>query len=439
MQKTTKSIAVPDAVSDEVTEKALAPLRYELLRTPEELDDHSREWTELLETSPSSPFQSFAWNRAWYAHYADTYDEMLVFRFIRGFSTAAIVPLYRQGRSLRFAADTVGDLQDIIAADAGAAREALSEVMRWARRQGAHLQLLQVAEQSRIHDAAKSMGLFRNRAFRFRRCYSCCLFAELPESGDAYVQQLPRKVRGDMRRHMNKLDKQHPDAEIAIHRAGEAPPNLVDDLADFHAAHFRKEGVSLLSDQRFVDMLDEVAKQPDSGLRLSTLKDDETTMAMDVGFSHNGSYYGFLTTFDPAFRKLSPGTSLLLKRLDWFIQKDGIEKIDFLLGSERYKSQFAKESYDVCAFYLYPWGLTNMIRWINVMARRATKVLAKKALNEAGLYKAARSKYVAFKERRRKDAVPQLQVIEATNDERREHARKVVEERKDDRAARNVA
>ena len=413
MHKTPDTFADAVSIADTAAVSTI-PLRLEVISSIDELDHHDAAWTQLVDNSQATPFQSFAWNRAWYKSYASEYEEMVVFHFTRGLDTAAIFPCYRNGRSLRLAADIVGDQQDVIAADADAAKEGLREVMRWARKNGCHLRLLQVSERAWLYDAAKSLGLLRNRAFRFQRCYSCCLYADLPESGDAYVQQLPRKIRGDMRRHLNKLGKQHPDANIEIHRAGEAPRGIVGRVADFHAEHFRKEGVSLLSDPRFAAMLDDVAQTPESGLRIATLADGNTTMAIDVGFAFQEAYYGYLTTFDPKYRKLSPGTCLLLRRLDTFIQDDGVKTLDFLLGAERYKSQFAKESYDVCAFYLYPWGIGNAFRWLSVIARRATKLLAKKALNEAGLYKAARSKLVAHKHRNSNARQHNVEVVPAS-------------------------
>lgn len=387
-------------------------LDFRLIQSIDQLDEIANDWIQLAEISSGSPFRSFAWNRAWFRHFSDDYDEMAVFSFARDGQTVAIFPFYREGRCLRLAADSIGDLQDAIAADEDAASEGLRQVFRWARKNGCHLKMLQVSERGRLHQAARALGLLRNRALRFQRCYSSCFFTDLPDSADAWVQQLPRKVRGDMRRHVNKLDRQHPDAKIRIHRAGDTPEAVVREVADFHDAHFRKDGVSLMSDPRFVDLISEAAQSRDSGLRISTLKDGDRTLAVDVGFTHDRTYHGFLTAFDPAFRKISPGSCLLMKRLDWFINEDGVRSLDFLLGAERYKSQFARENYQVCAFYLFPWGIANAFRWASVIAKRAIKLLAKKTLADSAIYKTAKAKYHSLKEKRSAKPARQFELVE---------------------------
>lgn len=363
------------------------PFNSHIARSVEELDDLSHEWSQLTAESKGTPFQSFSWNRAWYRHFSDHYDEMLVFSFTAGLKTVAIIPLYRKGRSLRLAADHVCDQQDAIAGDTEAVCAGLREVLRWAWRNGCHLKLRQIPEHGWLHQAALSLGAIRGRIFKFHHCYAPCPRVDLPESGDAFVQQLPRKIRGDMRRHLNKLDREHPGAELEIHRAGQLPDGLIDQVADFHASHFRKDGVSLLADPRFRKLVADAARAADSGIRVSTLRDGDDLMAMDIGFTFKRAYHGFLTTFDLKHRKVSPGSCLLIKRLDWFIQRDGVESLDFLLGGEQYKYQFAKSEYNVCAFYLYPWSISNAVRWIAEMTRHAAKRSAKRALKKAGLYK----------------------------------------------------
>ncbi|MFT5465381.1 MAG: CelD/BcsL family acetyltransferase involved in cellulose biosynthesis [Verrucomicrobiales bacterium] len=399
MHGNTQSLAAPQAATAPISRAAKPStavsqpekLTCRLIQSTDDLDEVAEDWISLATSSKGSPFQSFAWNRAWLQHFSEDYDELAVFSFSRGKEPAAIFPFYRQGRCLRLAGDTDGDLQDAIATDESAAQEGLREVMRWARRNGCHLKMLSISERGRLHGAARSIGLLRNRAFRFQRGYSTCLYADLPESADAWIQQLPRKVRGDMRRHVNKLDRQHPEAKVAIHRAGEVPEGLVERVAAFHDEHFRKDGVSLMRDPRVVDLIADAARCPDSGLRVSTLTDGDKLMAVDIGFTFNRTYHGFLTSFDPAYRKISPGTCLLMKRLDWFIKDDGVRCLDFLLGAERYKSQFAQESYEVGATYLFPWSISNAFRWASVAAKRVIKILAKKTLAESAVYKMAKT------------------------------------------------
>ncbi|HRQ90779.1 MAG TPA: hypothetical protein PLA50_18460, partial [Bacteroidia bacterium] len=68
--------------------------------------------------SPEAPpFQTYAWNLAWYRTYSGGRLQPLVFELRQGDRTAAILPCYRDGRILRLAGDRICDYQDAIASD----------------------------------------------------------------------------------------------------------------------------------------------------------------------------------------------------------------------------------------------------------------------------------------------------------------------------------
>ncbi len=360
---------------------------FQLTHSLNGLDRLQSAWNALAQSSVSGPFQSFSWNRGWYRHFAHAYDEMLVFSLQRDGKTIGIAPLYQKGRRLRFAADGVGDHQDFLAADSASAAELLREILNWARRNGTYLELSQVREQAWVAGAMRGLHLWKDGTFHYQRCYSACPVLEMPESLDAFLKSLPRKTRGNFKRHLNKTAREYPDAKLEVHRAGEIAPELVEEVAHFHAAHFRKDGVSLLAAPDFVALIQSASHDPNSGLRLATLRNGEELMAIDIGFTLNGTYHGFLTTFDPKYRQISPGNVLLLRRIDWLVRHDGIRTIDFLLGNERYKSEFTDRSYQVCAHTVYPAGLLNLGRLAAKRIYFGSKYLAKWLLQKSGVAK----------------------------------------------------
>lgn len=363
---------------------ALAPT-VRLVQSLDELTNLEADWKRLSETSVSGPFQSFAWNLAWYRHFESAYDEMLVFRLEERDQVTAILPLYRKGRSLCFAGDNVGDHQDLIASDSHTAELILRKALRWAKERGFHLHLLQVREQAWAYQALRRLNFSNANCFRYQRCYSACPILQLPDSLEAYLKALPRKLRGDLKRHLNKAKREYPDAEVEIFRAGGIDADLIDEVATFHRTHFRKNGVSLLSSQNFISLLTEASQDPDSGIRVSTLRNGEKLMAIDVGFTFSGVYHGYLTAFDPEYRSISPGNVMLLKRIDWMLKEDQVQAIDFLLGAERYKASFTEERYQVCSFYVFPANPANAVRWFWKRAYFGSKYIAKWLLNKSGV------------------------------------------------------
>lgn len=181
------------------------------------------------------------------------------------------------------------------------------------------------------------------------------------------------------------MDREFPDASVEVLRAGEISREFIDEVSKFHRKHFRKDEISLFANPEFVSLLLDASRSPESGLRISTLRNGRELMAMDVGFTHEGIYHGYLTTFDQQYRHVSPGNVLLLKRIDWFVQRDHVTKIDFLLGDERYKSSFTDHKYQVCSFSIYPANLTNFLRWSGKRAYFWGKSLAKRLLKRGGL------------------------------------------------------
>ena len=96
-----------------------------IIRSIAELEPLKVEWQAL--TSPEvAPFQTFDWNLAWYRNFADCYEEILIFVGKKG---TAIIPLYRNGNSLRLAGDNTCDYQDVIAANLDDARESFQGLL----------------------------------------------------------------------------------------------------------------------------------------------------------------------------------------------------------------------------------------------------------------------------------------------------------------------
>jgi len=79
---------------------------------------------------------------------------------------------------------------------------------------------------------------------------------------------------------------------------------------------------------------------PAGVVQASALRFDGRDIAWDVGLWLNGTYYGYVRGFDAAFQALSPGSVQLCRLIEWLFAR-GAERLDFMLGAEAYKADWA--------------------------------------------------------------------------------------------------
>lgn len=354
----------------------------------EALDGLETAWRRL--TSPeASPFQTFAWNHAWYRIYALGRVRPLLFEWRRGGETVAILPCYREGKTIRLAADRICDYQDVIARDGKEVAALLAAVLDWIAKQGqgGHCRFEKISSEGMLY---RQLHLAEGRpghSLCFEKSYAPCPYTSLRSGLEGYLGGLPRKLRQDFRHSLNRLEREAPDARVTILRDFEI---RVDDLwnaAAFHIEHFRKDGESPFADHRLIDLFGRVAKDPEAGFQIGFLTLYGDLLAVDFGFVRGGCYYGYLTAFDEAFGRLAPGKCLLLKRIDRWIAEDGVHTLDFLAGDEGYKRSFAGDmAYQVWSMRLMPDDLRNRLRHAGLESDKQLRQLAKRALGrEEGL------------------------------------------------------
>lgn len=359
---------------------------WKVVSAGKEIDQLAPDWRELL-PEKAGPFQTFSWNRAWYRHFADAYDESAIFVVSKGGKVAAIFPCYRKGSEIRMAGDLCCDFQDVIASDEESVRIGLGLFIAWVKLKHAGCDLFfeKLSTRGLLYPVLKHLDRGRLGVFAFRKNYGPCPWVELPESLDAWLAAMPRKVRGDWRRSLNRLDRELPEAEVLVHRDCGIPGGAVRDAAEFHRRHFRLEGSSPLADPRLVSLLEEVAPREDVGLRLSLMKVGRIPLAIDFGFTRGETYYGYLTGFDETFGKLAPGKCLLLRRVNWWRQEDGVRVLDFLCGGERYKDGFTQGNcYHVCSVRLLARTIPNAARMMTLWSEWLFRGLSKRTLRFFG-------------------------------------------------------
>ncbi len=354
----------------------------------EALDGLESAWGRL--TAPeASPFQTFAWNHAWYCTHALGRLRPLLFEWRRGGETVAILPCYREGKTIRLAADRICDYQDVIARDGDEIAALLAAVLEWvaALGYGGQCRFEKLSSRGLLYRQLHAAGGMPDHSLCFEKSFARCPYADLRGGLEGYLGGLPRKLSEDFRVSLKRLGREAPDARLTILRDFEI---RVDDLwkaAAFHIGHFPEDGESPFADQRLIDLFGRVAKDPECGFQLAFLTLYGDLLAVDFGFVRGGSYYGYLTAFDAGFGRLAPGKCLLLKRIDRWVAEDGVHTLDLLDGDEEYKRGFTgHRAYHVWSVRLMPDDFRNRLRRAGLESRKQLRQIAKLALgSEEGL------------------------------------------------------
>lgn len=355
-----------------------------LHETLEPIEALESDWRRLTPAS-ASPFQTYTWNLAWYHTHTGIQPRPLVFEWRRDGITTAILPCYREGKSIRLAGDRICDYQDAIAREPGEVTAMLRSAREWLDREGRglHFRFERLSSEGLLYAALRDPAQAPSRSLHFEKSCAPCPFMDLQGGLDNYLATLSRKMRQDMNHALNRFEREAGEAVITILRDYEI---RVDDLwnaAAFHTLHFRKGGESPFRDHRLLDLFARIAKDPDVGFQLSFLAKGADLLAVDFGFVRGRRYYGYLTAFDQAYARLAPGKVMLLKRIDRWVQEDGVDTLDFLAGDERYKRHFAGDrAYRVWSMRLMPDDLRNRIRRARLESDKRIRHMAKLALGK---------------------------------------------------------
>ncbi|MDF1824940.1 MAG: GNAT family N-acetyltransferase [Verrucomicrobiales bacterium] len=371
----------------EVQDSSRVSCRVRSIESVEEIEKLELSWRKLTGRL-AAPFQTFTWNLAWYRHFTGSYDSLMVFLVERGDEMVAILPCYRQGRQIRLAADRVGDYQDVIATNHEDAFAGLNAVFNYVSREfpAFSFYFWKISSEGYLHAFFNDKGQQREEMITVSKRHAPCPVVKIRGGLEPYLASLPGKRRQDMRRSLRRLDKGLPGSRVVILRGDEIRVSDLENVAFFHIDYFRKDGVSPLEDKALLNMLGEASKDPGVGLQVSALVDRGEMVAVDIGFVRGKKYYGYLTGFDPAFRSFAPGKCLLLKRIDIWTEKDGVETLDFLSGDEPYKTGFTHgESYHVDSVHWMPNRVSSRARQVTLVAGMIGKQVAKKAIRKVTL------------------------------------------------------
>lgn len=163
----------------------------------------------------------------------------------------------------------------------------------------------------------------------------------LPDTFEAYLDQLGKHRRHELRRKLRRFDEAVGDAQLVT----AAPQTLEADLGRFFAMHRGSGGDKggFLGLER-TSFFERIAREfaPAGLLSLDFLEVAGKPVASTFSFSYAGSFNLYNSAFDPSSAAISPGIVICVRLIARCIGQ-GMGRFDFLRGTERYKFDLGAE------------------------------------------------------------------------------------------------
>ena len=171
-------------------------------------------------------------------------------------------------------------------------------------------------------------------------------FIPLPGDFDAYLAQIDKKQRHEIRRKMRKVEQSL--VEAAYYVTSDAESLTVDTQAFIDMMAQDPSKKAFLTDA-MVEHLHKTAQvMLDKGwLHLAFLTLDGNKAAGNFSFIYNNRLWLYNSAWEWEYREFSPGWVLLTHLLQW-ANENGIEEFDFMRGDEAYKYKFGGQDRYVC-------------------------------------------------------------------------------------------
>jgi len=312
----------------------LQAMETAILTTPQQLEDVGREWLELWrETADATPFQSPMWLLPWWRHFGS--NDLNVIATRDGAHLRALAPLYvirEDDESLGLLLGTgVSDYLDVLGAPPDITK---IDCQMW--------DLQQLRADSPLMKMPLPDGWSDNVEEQDR-----CVVLSI-DNPNLFSTHFRKKLRYYQR----SLDCTFEDA------TAENLDTFLDALFELHAARWQQRGMpGMLADDVIQRFHREVARAMlDAGaLRMHAMRSGERIVAVFYGFAHHATVSYYLSGYDPALDKQSPGTLIVAHAIEKAVGA-GATTFDFLRGAEDYK---------------YAWGAKDRINYRRQVFRSA--------------------------------------------------------------------
>lgn len=178
----------------------------------------------------------------------------------------------------------------------------------------------------------ESLGYSCERSFRHYNW----IYRVQGRSYAEYMAERPARLRNTIERKKRKLEREH-GYDIRLFTGDEVPQVMSDYYAVYSASWKANEQYTGFVD----DMVTGLSKAGWS--RLAVLYVKERPAAAQLWFVYHGKASIFRLSYDETWRHYSPGSILTSFLMQYVIDVDKVEEIDFLTGNDAYKQDWMSD------------------------------------------------------------------------------------------------
>jgi Acetyltransferase (GNAT) domain len=306
--------------------KSILETELEVLTTTKSLARFRNSWEELAATKPG-PFTGFDANYLWFETTCTHDYKPLIFVLRRQGQVIAIWACYQDGKTIRAAADEVGDCQDVIAANQEDAAELLRHAVVWLaeNQPRSSLNLSKCRAGGFIHQCVAGNEIPLKIATISSRVVGGFTQVNISEKFDLFIKKVPDPHKALIMGALDNLSVDQREFSFEILRDAPMEAGKWNEIVDFYVINSKDE--SPLRKPAFCSFLKKLSDLLNSGLQISKLCVDGVLIAAEMGFAKHGIYTSFLSCFNQEFASYFPVTCLLACRIDDLVENDGIQTL----------------------------------------------------------------------------------------------------------------
>ncbi len=310
--------------------------------------DLRAEWNELLGRSHfDTIFLTWEWQSTWWQQLGRARGPLFLLAARQAGRLVGIIPLYRTGTPGAYTLQVVGcvevsDYLDLLV-ESGQEEAVYAAFLDWlAGPQAPAWDCLELCNQpaaSLTHSRLPSLA--RQHDWWVEVVHEdVCPIVDLPESWDAYLEQLDKKQRHEIRRKLRRVEREAADARVRFVDGGDALDAEVDLFVELHRrSDTLKSEFMVPQMQAFFHAIARVAAEA-GWLQLSFMEVAGRPVASYFCFDYRDQVLVYNSGYDPElYPQLSSGWVLLAHVIQRAIEH-GRTRLDFLQGNEDYKYRF---------------------------------------------------------------------------------------------------
>ena len=183
-----------------------------------------------------------------------------------------------------------------------------------------------------LQKALEAVGMTCHRGFRFFNWS----YPVQGQNFEQYMSKRPGRVRSTIARKQRKLEREHEcDIRLFIDQ------DIQQAMADYNAVY----KASWKAHEQCIDLMDGLVKHfaKQGWLRLAVLYIHNQPAAAQLWFVVHRKASIFRLAYDETWKQYSPGSILTRFLMEYVIDTDKVDEIDFLTGNERYKQDWMSQ------------------------------------------------------------------------------------------------